>query len=257
MPTAPTSPTPLPETTAAGGILHAQTNNAQQKANIAALWGNIAYLFGVDGVRSNAFNVLASSGGYVAGNLSVKLDLSVGGSIGAAGNVSAVGGMGAAFFTVNANQNGAVNIFERNNGSALWALYASSGAFRVWNNTGDKLSVDGSGVLAVAGNVVVSSDARLKRGVDQLRDMLPAILALRGVRYVRTDTERPGLGVIAQEVREVFPQAVHEDEEGMLSVDYQALIGPLIEAARELTERVARLENAVIPAQAGIQMDNP
>jgi hypothetical protein len=50
------------------------------------------------------------------------------------------------------------------------------------------------------------------------------------------------IGVIAQDVRDAFPEAVIEGRNGFLSVDYNGLIGPLIEACKELADRVERLE---------------
>jgi hypothetical protein len=48
--------------------------------------------------------------------------------------------------------------------------------------------------------------------------------------------------VIAQEVQAVLPEAVHEDQNGMLSVAYGNLAGVLIEAVKELSEKVKMLE---------------
>jgi endosialidase-like protein len=50
------------------------------------------------------------------------------------------------------------------------------------------------------------------------------------------------MGVIAQEVQSAFPDAVVEDEKGVLMVDYPALVAALIEAVKELAERVETLE---------------
>ena len=54
--------------------------------------------------------------------------------------------------------------------------------------------------------------------------------------------EQPGIGVIAQELEKVFPELVHTDEEGRKKVDYVGLIGPLIEAVKELDGRLSELE---------------
>lgn len=54
--------------------------------------------------------------------------------------------------------------------------------------------------------------------------------------------EGQDLGVIAQEVEEVFPELVHEDASGYKHVNYLGLIAPLIEAVKELDARVQALE---------------
>jgi trimeric autotransporter adhesin len=53
---------------------------------------------------------------------------------------------------------------------------------------------------------------------------------------------QPGMGVIAQDVEAVFPELVTTDEQGRKKVDYAGLIGPLIEAVKELDDRVRALE---------------
>jgi len=55
--------------------------------------------------------------------------------------------------------------------------------------------------------------------------------------------QQPGIGVIAQELEKVFPELVSTDEQGRKKVDYVGLIGPLIEAVKELDARVSELEH--------------
>jgi trimeric autotransporter adhesin len=54
--------------------------------------------------------------------------------------------------------------------------------------------------------------------------------------------EQPGIGVIAQEIERVFPELVHTDDQGRKKVNYLGLIGPLIEAVKELDARLSALE---------------
>jgi len=54
--------------------------------------------------------------------------------------------------------------------------------------------------------------------------------------------ETPGIGVIAQDVEAVFPELVREDARGFKTVNYQGLIAPLIEAVKELDERLRAVE---------------
>lgn len=70
---------------------------------------------------------------------------------------------------------------------------------------------------------------------------------LRGVSFEWTEEAGPGhsgrdLGVIAQEVEEVFPELVSTDASGYKRVNYIGLIAPLIEAVKELDGRLAALE---------------
>jgi hypothetical protein len=52
----------------------------------------------------------------------------------------------------------------------------------------------------------------------------------------------PGIGVVAQDVEKVFPDAVSTGEDGYLRVDNHGLVGVLVEAVKELADRVEELE---------------
>ena len=66
---------------------------------------------------------------------------------------------------------------------------------------------------------------------------------MRGVGYNKIGEERRSIGVIAQEMLEVMPEAVHKDDSGMYSVAYGNLVGVLIEAMKDLEAKVEQLEN--------------
>ena len=94
--------------------------------------------------------------------------------------------------------------------------------------------------VVTAPNFVSSSDARLKSHVETIADALSLICALRGVRFTM-DGDRQ-IGVVAQEVEPILPEVVRADQAGQLSVAYGNITGLLIEAVKELTARVAALE---------------
>ena len=50
------------------------------------------------------------------------------------------------------------------------------------------------------------------------------------------------IGVLAQEIKEVFPELVSEDDNEMLAVNYQGLLPVLINALKEQDEKINRLE---------------
>jgi len=50
------------------------------------------------------------------------------------------------------------------------------------------------------------------------------------------------IGVIAQEVEEVFPEVVHVNEDGLKTVSYGNLVAVLIEAVKELRQEVKELK---------------
>lgn len=104
------------------------------------------------------------------------------------------------------------------------------------------ISVAGS--ITATGDVTAYSDASLKTDVATIAGALDLIRRMRGVRYQRLDTDAPGIGVIAQELREVTPELIAENPDGLLSVAYGNLVGVLIEAVKELAARVETLETS-------------
>ena len=65
----------------------------------------------------------------------------------------------------------------------------------------------------------------------------------RLVELTRDQRREAGVdvGVIAQDVQKVFPQLVRQDKQ-YLRVDYEKLVGPLIESVREMDARIKQLE---------------
>jgi hypothetical protein len=66
---------------------------------------------------------------------------------------------------------------------------------------------------------------------------------LNGVTFNWIDNNRPSVGVIAQDVEKVFPELVNQTDPK--SVNYDGLIGLLIEAVKELKIKVEILEKEV------------
>jgi hypothetical protein len=101
-----------------------------------------------------------------------------------------------------------------------------------------------------------SSDERLKENIVPLQGALDKVNNLTGVTFDwkdLTDEERKtihshegsDIGVIAQEVQAQYPELVQQREHGYLAVDYQKLTAVLIEAVKELSQKVTDLESKV------------
>ena len=150
-----------------------------------------------------------------------------------------------------------LQVYSEDGGTAMFSFHRA-GAYAVnfgldpdnvlriggWSAAANRLQLDGSGNLTMAGNVTAYSDARLKKDVETIGDALGLVGKMRGVTYTRIDTDKAGVGVIAQEMLEVLPQVVQQGigDDDTLSVAYGNLVGVLIEAIKELTARVAELE---------------
>jgi hypothetical protein len=144
-------------------------------------------------------------------------------------------------WTIQGNHSAALQFFKGTFGSLGSELMrlSISGGFSVGTTTDA-----GAGSILASGNVTAYSDIRVKDNIEQIDGALDRVQRIRGVTYTRTDredTERRFAGVIAQEIEQVLPEAVF-DSGDLKAVDYNATIGLLIEAIKELTARVAELE---------------
>lgn len=102
---------------------------------------------------------------------------------------------------------------------------------------------DNAGTFIASGNIGAYSDRKHKKKISTIKGALALVEGMRGVRYVDRRTDAARVGVIAQEMRQVLPEVVGEGVDG-LHVDYGNIVGPLIEAVKELSARVKRLERA-------------
>jgi hypothetical protein len=97
---------------------------------------------------------------------------------------------------------------------------------------------DGSGATSC------SSDERLKGNIVEIDGALDKIGQLRGVTFNwkdETKDQSQKIGVIAQDVESVFPQIVNTMADGIKTVDYAALVAPIIEALKDLRDMILKI----------------
>lgn len=100
-------------------------------------------------------------------------------------------------------------------------------------------------------DLYVRSDVRLKSNLEPLSDALAKVCSLKGWTYdkkLAIDSEavyRRETGLIAQDVQKVLPSAVHAVEGDLLTLSSSALVALLVEAVKELTDRVKYLESKI------------
>ncbi|MFW5941902.1 MAG: tail fiber domain-containing protein, partial [Chloroflexota bacterium] len=108
---------------------------------------------------------------------------------------------------------------------------------------------DGSGGV----NYTSSSDERIKDDIRSLDGGLATTLAMRPVTYRGKGAEKDGrraLGLVAQELRDVAPEAVSEMEGGLLGIDYGRLTPIAIAAIQEQHETILALEARIEELEA-------
>ncbi|MCI4669960.1 MAG: tail fiber domain-containing protein [Bacteroidia bacterium] len=103
----------------------------------------------------------------------------------------------------------------------------------------------GDGTAARANSWTTWSDSSLKRDWQEIPEPLALLAQINGYYYHWKDKGMDSgrqLGVLAQEIEQVLPELVHQDEEGIRSVDYAKLSALLIEANQALMEESAALK---------------
>ena len=120
-------------------------------------------------------------------------------------------------------------------------------------NGNNEMRLEADGDLHVDGDVIAfstttASSIALKDNVNIIDNALEKLNALRGVSFNYKHDGRESAGVIAEDVQQVLPQAVKhikptlESKDKSLGVNYGALTSILIEAIKELTAKVEKLE---------------
>jgi hypothetical protein len=99
----------------------------------------------------------------------------------------------------------------------------------------------------------LNSDQRLKENIQPIQAPMEKLQAIRGVSFnFKENAERAHLnpherrtGVLAQEVKEVLPEAVSTAPDGYLAVNYDGLIPLLIEAVKQQQRQIEALQTEI------------
>ena len=122
-----------------------------------------------------------------------------------------------------------------------------------WSSTTSlNFLVRGNGNVLNSNNSYGSlSDQRLKENIVDATPKLEKLNQVRVVNFNMIGDEQKQIGVVAQELEQVFPGMVEEDQEGIKAVKYSVFVPMLIKAIQEqqqmietLQAKVAALENA-------------
>ena len=112
--------------------------------------------------------------------------------------------------------------------------------------------VQGSLTDPIADAWLSYSSKRWKTNIREISDALEKVMSLKGVYFNWKSDNRPDIGMIAEDVGEVFPELVEYEENGVdaRSLDYSRLVAVLVEAIKaqqkiiqNQSERLAKLES--------------
>ncbi|MBA4851787.1 tail fiber domain-containing protein [Emticicia sp. BO119] len=243
-------------------------------ANYNTAVGTYAMRFSAGGFNTALGGNALAGNGFTPSNGTLNVALGYGASY---ANISGSNNVAVGYDALNNNTTGNSNVAIGYN-----AGYSETGSNRLYiDNSGtsspliggnfstDKIGINRSmanldsrsenfqvqGSAFITGNLCAASyncvsDFRYKKNISRLQNSLTNLLTLRGVNYDwRIDefpeqafTSQRQTGFIAQELEQVYPEMVATDVNGFKSVDYARLTPVLVEAIKELNEKVLALE---------------
>jgi hypothetical protein len=132
--------------------------------------------------------------------------------------------------------------------SSRWYLYYNLGNSCMGVNTSTTSASYGmyvGGAIYATGDIVAYSDVRKKTDIITIDSAISKVKEMRGVFYTRIDDEEKvrQVGVIAQEMNEVLPEAVtYASDIDEYGVKYGNIVGVLIEAIKEQQKEIDELK---------------
>ena len=109
--------------------------------------------------------------------------------------------------------------------------------------SGVTITTNGINVVGVvtATDFNSASDLSLKTNIQSISNPIDKILQINGVTFNWRESNKPSVGIIAQEIEKVFPELVNG--ENPKTVNYNGLIGLLIEAIKEQQIEINNLKD--------------
>jgi hypothetical protein len=175
------------------------------------------------------------------------------------------------------NEVGSNKLYIDNSNTSSPLIYGDFGTNHVGINrvaAANTLEVEGNASKSTPGDWLGNSDARLKKNIRTLnsKEILLKMLLLQGVTFEWNDkvtgNYRPGglqYGFTAQNIREVFPSLVIEDDKGFLQTSYGTFDAMIVEGLRELKNEIEilksenknnELENVICNLKKEINLQN-
>lgn len=168
--------------------------------------------------------------------------------------------IGSNFYINDEEQEDFPGVFEDNesedkNNSLIFAFVKDEDYMKELENPNEivKVAITESGSVKVAGNVVAggickaksfhaTSDARIKLDREKFEADLSEVNAY-SYRFSRDGKRHVGL--LAQEVEKVIPEAVTEQKDGLLTLDYNSVVAVLVDEVNRLKKEVEELKKKV------------
>jgi hypothetical protein len=236
--------------TLGGGPLQLGANSLQFGSSSQALFWD-GSLFNLGGgplkININTASTNPTTGALqVAGGAGIVGQINSGGAIGCAGAFACLGtALGGTPGYTNTNVGysitGTGTVFHSSAAPSCATFNINAdGANVVWLRSG--VQVGSVNVTTTTTSYVTSSDARLKKDLQPF-DAGPILDQINAFEFTWISTNGRAHGVMAQEVIEVFAEAVtHDEQNDIYGVDYSKFVPLLLQEIKNLRARVAALE---------------
>ena len=135
------------------------------------------------------------------------------------------------------------------NGTAALEIgrHTSTGTvFSVRYASTQKASIDTSGNMSLSGTLTEASSLALKENIEDFTPRLDIINKIRPVKYNKKKESKKEIGLIAEELAELFPELVEKDKNGNPSgVNYSRAVTVLLGGFKELYKEVQELKKRI------------
>ena len=109
-------------------------------------------------------------------------------------------------------------------------------------NAEANLTFNGS-TLTVTGTIVETSAKRYKTNIESLEDQLNKVLNLNPVRYEWINNGAQDIGLIAEEVYQIYPELVDTAPDGQIKgIKYTKMVSVLIKSIQELKQEIEQVK---------------
>lgn len=218
-----TEPTPAKSTTSLTATAGQTTFSASYKAGYVDVYLNGIRLSGDEFIANNGTSVILTQGAS-AGDIVDVVEYTMGkGDAGPSGPLSPV-----VAITTNSTY---YPLFVSGIGTVSPYITTTTNYFTFNPSSGTVTAVDFNS----------TSDLNLKNNIQKIEDPLSKVLQINGVSFNWKNNNEKSSGVIAQEVEKVMPEIVNTNE-GHKTLNYNGLIGLLIEAVKEQQEQINTLK---------------
>jgi len=144
-----------------------------------------------------------------------------------------------------------ISVYESGGNSYIEEIDSKDLILKAYSS--DKLIINGVGV-SITGNLDVTgdvnsfstSDEKLKDNIIPIHNPLEKVISISGNTFdwnENSNKEGHDVGLIAQEIQKILPEAVKERDDGYLAVDYKKIIPLLVESIKELSNKVESIEH--------------